>query len=124
MKKKSYPEAVIVGNWNGLGVYTNDKLASIKKGLITAGINGDNTFKFTVNGTELNGVWSKIDSTKLDSVETAFNFISWESEQVAKAVLSYNGTMDEDSAFILTIIFDESQLKVQFEKQVQTVGSN
>lgn len=124
MKKNSYPEAIIAGNWNGLGVYTNDKLALIKKGLITASINGDNTFKFTVNGTELSGVWSKIDSAQLDSVETAFNFISWESEQVAKAVLSHNGTIDENSTFILTIIFDESQLKVQFEKQVQTVEHN
>lgn len=118
MKKKSYPEAAIVGNWNGLGVYANSKLAPIKKDLITAIINGDNTFKFTVNGTNMNGVWSKIDSLKPDSKGTAFNFISWESEQVAKAVLSDDGTfMDEDSTFILTMIFDESQLQVHFEKQ-------
>ena len=107
----------IVGEWNGLAIYTNNELTPIDKGLITGTINDDNTFEFTVNSQTLSGVWAEIDSSELEEGETAYNFVSNEGEQVAQGILSdKNSFIDPNSTFTLSTVFDDGKLWVQFEK--------
>lgn len=107
----------VVGEWNGLAIYTNNELTPIDKGLISGTINDDNTFKFIVNGKTLSGVWAEIDSNELEEGEMAYNFVSNEGEQVAQGILSDKNTfIDPNSTFTLSMVFDGGNLWVQFEK--------
>lgn len=110
-------EPDIVGSWNGLAVYTDDKLTPIDKGLITGIINGDNTFELRVNGKVASGVWAEIDSSDLEEGEIAYNFVSNDGEQVAQGILSNKKSfIDKNSIFTLSMILDNGNLWVQFEK--------
>lgn len=107
----------IVGDWNGVGVYINDKLTLIDKGLITATIKDDNTFEFKINDQQLSGVWAEIDSSKLESDELAYNFVTYEAEEVGQGILTSEGTLNnKDNPFSLSVAFGEENLWVQFEK--------
>lgn len=100
----------IVGNWDGIAIYSNDKLTPIEKGSVTAVINNDNTYEFKVNEKTLSGVWAEIDSSSLQESETAYNFVMHSGEQVAQGILSTSG------ACALSVVFVDGDLWVQFEK--------
>lgn len=107
----------IVGEWNGLAIFVDEKLTKIDKGRIIGTINDDNTFDFEVNGKTLSGVWAEIDSSYLKEGETAYNFVSDTGEQVAQGILStQNPFIDSNSTFTLSVGFDEGDLLVQFER--------
>lgn len=107
----------IIGNWNGLAIFSDNELTAIDKGIITGTISNDNTFEFKVNDTKLSGVWANIDSDQLSDGEYAYNFVSYEGEQVAQGILSTkNEFIDPNSTYTLSMFFDDGNLSVQFEK--------
>lgn len=108
----------IVGEWDGLAIFVDEKLTKIDKGRIIGTINDDNTFNFEVNGKTLSGVWAEIDSSQLNEGETAYNFVSDTGEQVAQGILSTSHPfIDPNSTYTLSVGFDAGDyLLVQFER--------
>lgn len=107
----------IVGEWNGLAIYSNESLTPIDKGLVTGTVNGDNTFEFEVMGQVVSGVWAEIDSSNLKESEMGYNFVSNDGEQVAQGILSDQNTfIDKNSTYTLSMSFGNGDLWVQFEK--------
>ena len=113
----------IVGEWKGVALFIDDILIPINELNINAifTINDDNTFELKVNSRNntnaLSGVWANIDSSELDDGELAYNFVTYEAEEVGQAILSTNiPFINSDSTYSLSFFFNDDDLSIQFEK--------